>query len=710
MARNVKLRYLVPAALALAMIVYGVITSAVNTRVNLRDRERVAHTHEVLDTLRDTLACMLDMETGQRGYVIVGDDAYLEPYQNAYGRVESLLNHLTELTSDNPEQQQRITKIREAIVQREHSLEQAVALRKSDGLEAAARYVKDGGGKQHMDLLRGLVRSMVHEEEVLLARRQDKLARSMQRTNITVIISGCVAILAGTTGAALLIMFISARDRAEIMRLQKEKAEGADRAKSDFLAMMSHEIRTPMNAILGFSELLHDNAQTPQEKHFAGAILSSGNSLLSLINDILDLSKIEAGKIDIQPETVVMAKFSENLQTLFSFRAEEKLLDFSVTMDGNVPVLLAFDALRLRQVLVNLAGNALKFSHEGSVNVHFSADPPQDDGSVRLHVAVTDTGIGISEEHLTEIFRPFFQVDSRQGRHFEGTGLGLSICNRLVEAMHGGLSVESAPGRGSIFRVSIPTHVVLIPVDEALDAVQPAVDFDRLLPSKILIVDDEPLNRELLRNYLAASRHEVYEAENGKQAVALALSLRPDLVLMDIRMPTMDGREALQKIRKNELTKSIPLVAITASSLLNSQQELKDMFDGFADKPISRVKLFNEIARFLPAAVPAKATDTAPLIIASVRPTARPLPPALRAELEQLHRTVWPDLAKLVPAQGTINFAGVLQGLAEKHDFAPLADLAGHLKESAEMMDFSEAGRLLREFPRILSDSSPSHD
>ncbi|RYD47488.1 MAG: hypothetical protein EOP85_05375, partial [Verrucomicrobiaceae bacterium] len=518
MARNVKLRYLVPAAIALAMIVYGVVTSAVNTRVNLRDRERVSHTQVVLDTLRDTLTAILDMETGQRGYVIVGDDSYLEPYQKAVVQVESLLGKLEELTQDNPEQQVRIGKIREVIVLREESLAKAVSLRKSEGLEASAEYVRNGGGKLQMDRLRQLIRSMVNEEQFLMERRQDKLSRSMQRTNLTVIASGCVAILAGSVGATLLVMFISARDSEELMREQKEKAEGADRAKSDFLAMMSHEIRTPMNAILGFSELLHDNAATPQEKHFAGAILSSGNSLLSLINDILDLSKIEAGKIDIQPETVVMSKFAENLQTLFSFRAEEKMLDFTVTLGDDVPLLLAFDALRLRQVLVNLTGNAIKFCPEGSVRVTFTADPPADDGSLQLHVEVSDTGIGISEQHLTEIFRPFFQVDSRQGRQFEGTGLGLSICNRLVEAMHGGLSVESAPGQGSTFRVSIPTHVVLIPVEDALDTAQPAVNFDQLAPSRILIADDEPLNRELLRNYLAGSHHDVYEAENGKQA------------------------------------------------------------------------------------------------------------------------------------------------------------------------------------------------
>ncbi|RYD44946.1 MAG: response regulator, partial [Verrucomicrobiaceae bacterium] len=308
-------------------------------------------------------------------------------------------------------------------------------------------------------------------------------------------------------------------------------------------------------------------------------------------------------------------------------------------------------------------------------------------------------------------FNPFYQVDSRQGRHFQGTGLGLSICNRLVEAMRGGLSVESAPQMGSTFQVDIPTHLVLIPEATLGDASQSAVDFNRLSPSKILIVDDETLNRELLRNYLAGSHHDVVEAENGKQAVALCLSLRPDLVLMDIRMTAMDGREALEKIRNNELTKRIPLIAITASSLLNSQGELKAMFDGFADKPISRAKLFTELARFLPLSPDYEhSTEPIPEETTVFVPPTPPLPAALAAELANLQRDVWPDLVKLVPAQGTMKFADRLMQLANRHSYPPLAKHARDLKEAAEMMDFTEAGRLLKVFPRILSDSRDTHD
>jgi signal transduction histidine kinase len=711
MSRNVKLRYMIPALIALMTIVYGVVTSSVNTRENLRDRNWEAHTREVIEALKSTLECVLNLETGQRGFIIVGEESYLLPYQEAITRVDEKVEGLAHLTKDNPEQQLRVSRIKELIELRKESLRKAIAARRENGLQAAAQQVKTGEGKAQMDQLRELIGETQAAETALLAKRQDKLTRSLLRTNRTVIISGCIAIGAGLLGGTLLLLFLSARDREESLRAQKEKAEEADRAKSDFLAMMSHEIRTPMNAILGFGELLHDVVQSPQEKHYASAILTSGNSLLSLINDILDLSKIEAGKIDIQAENVVMSRFVSNLETLFSFRAAEKGLVYTVRADPSVPPLLSFDALRLRQVLVNLAGNAIKFCREGSVTVTLSADPATEDGSVRLRIEVADTGIGISEEHLDEIFRPFYQIDSRQGRQFQGTGLGLSISRRLVEAMDGTLKVESTLGKGSVFRVCLPTSLKRLPDlsgAEETSSQAVAVDFNRLLPAKIVVADDEPLNRELIRNYLAGSPHQVFEAENGEQAVALCVKYQPDLVLMDIRMPAMDGREALARLRADERTRHIPLIAVTASSLLNSQQELKTIFDGFSDKPISRSRLFMELAKFLPAAEPAL-----PLPVASKPPHSAvtgSASPALVAALQEIHDTVWPDLAKIVPAQGTMRFASHLTTLAVEHDCPALASHAQELAQAAETMDFTEAGRLLRYFPQLLTEIRSSHD
>jgi len=712
LSRNVKLRYVIPALIALAMVVYGVLVSSLNTRDNVRDASRVAHTRDVLLALQDTLRYMLDLETGQRGFVIVGDESYLAPYNAALKKVDAQVAALSELTMDNAPQQLRIGMIKEVISQKKKTISLAIEARRSAGLDAAANQVEKGGGKEQMDRLRQLINEMKQEELLLLDKRQVKLTESLTQTNRTVVISGSVAIVAGLIGGVLLLLFLSARDREEHQRMQREKAESADRAKSDFLAMMSHEIRTPMNAILGFGELLHDSVETPRQKHFAAAIVSSGNALLSLINDILDLSKIEAGKLSLHSEVVVISKFAENLQTLFSFRAMEKDIRYTIEVASDVPALLSFDSMRLRQVLVNLIGNAIKFTNHGSVTVFIRAETVTTDNNVTLNIEVADTGIGIPEEFLSEIFRPFYQVDSRQARQFQGTGLGLSISHRLVEAMSGTLTAESELGKGSVFRVSLPTHFSRLSQENLIseqESSQAPVDFNQLQPSKILVVDDEPLNRELIRNYFADTQHEIIEAENGEQAVSKCMKHRPDIVLMDIRMPGMDGREALAKLRENEETRHIPLIAVTASSLLNSQLELKSIFDGFTDKPISRANLFLELFKFIPAAKPAAiASEETPL--PANLPTTTSDVAILRGALETLHQTEWPNLVKLVPAQGTMKFAATLAGLAEQHSCSLLADHAAQLMNSAQTMDLNESGRLLRSFPQVIAELRQSDD
>lgn len=713
MIRYTKLRYLIPTLIALAMIIFGSYTSIVNTRDNLRVAKRVANSRNVLDRLQETFASILDLETGQRGFVIVGEDSYLEPYHAAMKRLDDQVANLSELTRDNAFQQIRVGMIREIIVHKEKSLTDAIETRRRSGLDAAATIIKNGSGKDEMARFRQTIQEMRTEELSHLEKHQNALSTSLTRTNRTVVITGCVAITAGVIGAILLALFLAARDRENSEREHREKAESADRAKSDFLAMMSHEIRTPLNAILGFGELLNESVETPQQKHFCTAILSSGNSLLSLINDILDLSKIEAGKLSIHEQTVVIAIFAKKLHTLFSFRAAEKGLQYSVDVDPSVPALLIFDDMRLRQVLVNLIGNAIKFTREGAITAVIRADAIAVDDSVMLHIEVTDTGIGIAKEHLSEIFRPFYQIDSRRGRQYQGTGLGLSICSRLIEAMNGKIRAESTPGAGSVFHVSLPTRFSRLVKNNRLtetEDFESPVDFQTLKPSKILIVDDEPLNRELIRSYLANSSHQVIEAENGEEAVARCVEHMPDVVLMDIRMPAMDGREALARIREREDTRHIPLIALSASSLLNSQVELRTIFDSFTDKPISRSKLYQELAKFIPVQNPPKDASI------SNSPTEDPLVlvtqdfDPLCEQLEHLHSSVWPSLAKLVPAQGTSRFAITLSTLAETYSCPVLAKYTRQLSLAAETMDLNEAGRLLQKFPNIIVRLRDSHD
>jgi signal transduction histidine kinase/ActR/RegA family two-component response regulator len=701
MRRYLKARYLIPALLALVMVVYGAIISISSTRTNLEDFAEVAHSHTVLALLEDTLSAMQDMETGQRGFVITGNPSFLEPYNAARGLVEGRMNELADQVHKDPEELERVGAAREAAGQKIEELEKVIEVRRTQGAEPAMALIVEGRGKRLMDRFRTDIAEMRIEEENRLIRRQDKLVESFKSTNNTVVISAAVAIGAAMTGLVLLALFLISRDQEARMRFEKEKAEQADKAKTDFLAMMSHEIRTPMNAILGFGELLHDAVEKPQEKHFAKAILSSGNSLLSLINDILDLSKIEAAKLEMRPETVEMRRFIENLETLFSFRAQEKGLDYSIHAHVTLPRYLSFDALRLRQVLVNLIGNAIKFTRTGQVSVGVSAKPQAE--IMLLEFEVSDTGIGIPAEKLEEIFKPFYQVESEHGRHFQGTGLGLSISERLVNLMGGKIEVESEAGKGSTFRLSIPVEMrEELSLATDFSDLGKAADFNRLKPSKILVVDDVALNRELIRGYLSGSHHQVLEAENGEQAVILGRKHLPEIVLMDIRMPVLDGRAAHALLKGQEETKHIPLIAVTASSLLDSQSELKRIFDGFASKPLSRERLYMELSKFLPVNSTAVSPRPEPQVSRLPEMSFDRAWPELVKVLVPLRDSVWPGLVELVPAQATLQFGEHLTALARKHQCPPLEEYSQQLVDAAATMSFAEAGQLLAAFPDLI--------
>ncbi len=710
-ARNLRQRYLASAVVALGMISAGGINSAINTRTNIADFRIVFHTRTVIIALQKTLSAMQDLETGQRGYLLVAEDSYLDVYRAGLESFEKEINRIASLTADNPAQQRRITQIQEVSRLKKDELAQGVLLRMQGDGDAAIRLVREGSGKALMDQFRRMIAEMTAEEEKLLAIRRANLIENLERTNLVVAVTGGIAIVAGIIGVTVLLLFLRSQERLEKVRSDKDKAIQSDQAKSEFLAMMSHEIRTPMNAILGFGELLEDLVETSQQKHFAKAILSSGNSLLLLINDILDLSKIEASKLELHPEMVEMAGFAENLETLFSYRASEKSVEYSVEINPSVPPVLIFDALRLRQIMVNLIGNALKFTQQGTVRCSIRAEEAKADGGVWLFLEVSDTGIGIPSEELTHIFRPFYQVDSKNSRHFQGTGLGLSISERLASVMDGSITVESSPGKGSVFRVKIPTLRSARRIPRENDS-KTAVDFNRLAPSKILVADDVPLNRELIRSYFHGTHHEIYEAENGEQAVILSKKYRPDIVLIDIRMPVMDGRETRLQLKSMEETRNIPLIAISASSLLNSQAELKSLFDGFADKPLNRSRLFHELARFLPSAEkqpayeklagddfdPAQSTD-AEVIDRD----------ELLESLHELQSATWPQIARLVPAQATIAFSVRLSELAARHRSDILADYAKQIRRAAETLDLEKAGELLNTFPRVVQHlSSPN--
>lgn len=401
---------------------------------------------------------------------------------------------------------------------------------------------------------------------------------------------------------------------AEALRSARERADVANRAKSEFLANMSHEIRTPMSAILGFSEVLVENAADPESVEAARTIHRNGEHLLCLINDILDLSKIEAGRLEVQCSECSAAQIVGDVVSLMSVRAQAKNLRLEVQYAGPIPATIKTDPIRLRQILINLVGNAIKFTEVGSVCLRTrllreANQPP------RLGLDVIDTGIGMTSEQIARLFRPFTQADASTTRHYGGTGLGLTISRRLAEMLGGDIRVTSEPGQGSTFHLSIATgpldgvpmwHDPNAAVRPSRSPAASAGAADVELRGRILLAEDGPDNQRLIAFLLKKAGAEVTLAENGQAAVQQALDARAEgrpfgVILMDMQMPVMDGFEATRRLR--EAGYPSPIIALTAHAMAGDREKCLDCgCDDYATKPIDRPRLYGTIAKYLASA------------------------------------------------------------------------------------------------------------
>jgi PAS domain S-box-containing protein len=490
----------------------------------------------------------------------------------------------------------------------------------------------------------------------------------------------------------------------ENLRRAKDKAEDANRVKSDFISNISHEIRTPLNSIIGFSEMLANQLQEPRLREYAASIKSAGNSLLMLINDILDLSKIEAGRIDVSLESVDLRAVITEISQVFAPKVANKRLDFFIDVQSGIPSFLMLDKVRIRQVLFNLIGNAVKFTDKGFIRVlaETRSEGVLPGGKIDLLITIEDSGIGIPSQYHDKIFDAFVQIGDAVNQSLEGTGLGLSITRRLLEMMSGSIMVDSEPGKGARFVVSLQN--VQIAEFESQKEFEQKIAGSSFRGRHILLVDDSAINRHYVRDNLLESGMTVSEADNGEKAVQEAMHKKPDLILMDIMMPVMDGYKAVEMIRQDKELAGIPVLALTALAMKEDIERITSSgFNDYLIKPFNIQDLYAKMGRFLPAAKKGKYAEPSQSLLDQRNEEAFVNSVLAALEIiEKEHLPLWKQANELKEFQSIRNFADRIQQTGMMHNIRLLVDYGDKLMAYCDNYDVERIDASLAGFPEYV--------
>lgn len=498
-------------------------------------------------------------------------------------------------------------------------------------------------------------------------------------------------------------------------------SDDASRSKTEFLASMSHEIRTPLNSIIGMAEVLTDTSLTNEQRNYVRIFRSAGESLLEIINDILDLSKIEAGQTEVEAIDFHLPSLLDSVVSILSVRAAEQNTQLSIHIQPDVPNGLSGDPTRLRQILINLVGNGLKFTENGTVGINVTIDSDH-----KLLFSIKDTGIGIPKEKQKLIFDSFTQADSLTTRKYGGTGLGLTICQKLTTMMDGRIWLESSPGKGSTFFFTCGLHPALSDPLPAVEESVPSASCKILKPAHILLVDDNKDNCNLLCLYLRNTPFTLETAGNGEEAVNMFKRSTFNLVFMDIEMPIMDGYEATRQLRqweKEQELEATPIIALTAHAFVRFRKKcMKAGCSDYLTKPIRRDTFIHTISTHLKRGLdndsvqdritspPLKKRKTQPNTTPKVTldPKVKKLLPRFlenkREDAANLLRTIQSgDMKELQKLSHTV------KGTSWMYGFKELGDLCYDLEQAAENSELERARQLAVQIKDYLNDVQISY-
>jgi len=573
------------------------INSAKNTKELIQNNNRLLNELRSSNHLREIDRDILGVESRIRASIATNDTTHLEGIDQKINQIENFLDSLSKDNSDDVE---------EKLI---HRLSVLAMEKKTTKDKLLLRYHTLGNMDDNTSIANPRARKISNEitsitakiyesrklHMVDLSKDTEAMGQKARLYDISLLI---LLILSGSiVGYHILRQFKRQRLLIQELDVAEKKASVAAQTKENFLANMSHEIRTPLSGILGFTNLLQKRPLDETSKEFVSSIQRSGENLMAIINDILDLSKIEAGMMRITKGIFSINGLVNSVETFFVERAKEKGLTISSKIDTSIPDTLNGDATRLTQILVNLIGNAIKFTHQGTINIEIY-NKQQTENEVVVGFKVSDTGIGIDKEKLSEVFERFNQGEDSTTRNYGGTGLGLSIVKSLIQLQNGDIEVISEQGKGTSFHFYIPYTIA----EEQLNVV-PKVDTDYFkdktnAPLKVLIVDDNAINQSLMKHLLSQWNIDFETANNGLEAVEFLRNNDCDLVLMDIQMPQMDGYVATQTIRE-ELKLNTPIIAMTAHALAGERERCMSRgMNEYISKPIKEDELFKLISNF----------------------------------------------------------------------------------------------------------------